>query len=44
MIIKLVGIDLAKHNFQVCVLTEENKIHSNKKVTDRVFICRSSIS
>jgi len=33
MNIKVVGIDLAKHYFQVCVLTDENKIHSNKKVT-----------
>ena len=33
MSIKVVGIDLAKHFFQVCVLSNENKITSNKKVT-----------
>jgi len=33
MSIKVVGIDLAKHFFQVCVLSNENKVTSNKKVT-----------
>lgn len=33
MNIKVVGIDLAKHYFQVCALTDEYVIHSNKKVT-----------
>jgi transposase len=33
MNIKVVGIDLAKHYFQVCVLTDQDEIHSNKKVT-----------
>lgn len=33
MSIKVVGIDLAKHYFQVCVLSNENKVTSNKKVT-----------
>ncbi len=33
MSINVVGIDLAKHYFQVCVLSNENKVTSNKKVT-----------
>ncbi|MFT6139901.1 MAG: transposase [Psychromonas sp.] len=33
MNIKVVGIDLAKHYFQVCVLTDQDEIYSNKKVT-----------
>lgn len=33
MSIKVVGIDLAKHYFQVCVLPNENKVTSNKKGT-----------
>ena len=33
MNIKVVCIDLAKHYFHVCILTDENKIYSNKKVT-----------
>jgi len=33
MNIKVVGIDLAKHYFQVCVLSNGNKVASNKKVT-----------
>lgn len=33
MSIKVVGFDLAKHFSQVCVLSNENKVTSNKKVT-----------
>ncbi|WP_275113973.1 hypothetical protein [Psychromonas antarctica] len=33
MNIKMVGINLAKHYFQVFVLTYKNEIHSNKKAT-----------
>lgn len=33
MSIKVVGIDLTKHFFQVCILSNENKITSNKKAT-----------
>lgn len=44
MSIKVVGIDLAKHYFQVCVLSNENKVTSNKKSNSREVIrCSTSI-
>ena len=38
MSIKAVGINLAKHYFQVCVSSNENKVTSNKKVTGANFL------
>jgi len=35
MSIKVVGIDLAKHFFHVCALSNENKVTSNKKLLEQ---------
>ncbi len=38
MNIKIVGIDLAKNIFQICVLLKDNSIHRNYKVSRAKFL------